>query len=279
VSLSGNTFYSHSFSMAAYVFSGSGRVEEGVNTAYQCTKPSLSSSVRRVLVSNSAGTWTIAEAAAFSSTLSVSGLSTLAAISASGACTQSLAGGGFIGGAVSGEGTVSYTLSRYSGDALGPAFLGQKSRGTIASPSSISQFDPLLQFTATGYAGGAFRDGGNFIFYCWAATPSSTDMETQWRLNLSAAGSVSPTEFMRAQHATGLSMFGANVVIDASRGIRLRSYIATDIAAVGNAVNTAQKAAGKMIWDSTNNRVMVASGSTAASAWYVADGSASVTPS
>jgi hypothetical protein len=69
------------------------------------------------------------------------------------------------------------------------------------------------------------------------------------------------------------------MVVDGAAGIRLPSYTAANIAAVGNAVNTANKAAGKMVWDTTNNRVMVASGSTAASAWYVADASASVTPS
>jgi hypothetical protein len=54
---------------------------------------------------------------------------------------------------------------------------------------------------------------------------------------------------------------------------------ATDIAAVANAINTRGKYAGRSVYDTTNNRLMIASGSTAVSAWYVADGSASVTPS
>lgn len=53
---------------------------------------------------------------------------------------------------------------------------------------------------------------------------------------------------------------------------------AAQIAAIGNSINTTGKGAGKLCWDTTNNRLMVASGSTAASPWYVADGSASVTP-
>jgi len=57
-----------------------------------------------------------------------------------------------------------------------------------------------------------------------------------------------------------------------------KSYTAANIAAIGNAVNTAYKVAGKMVWDTTNNRIMVSSGSAANSAWYVADGSASVVP-
>ena len=54
---------------------------------------------------------------------------------------------------------------------------------------------------------------------------------------------------------------------------------AAEIADVANAINTAdEKVAGMTVFDTTNNRIMVASGSAAASAWYVADGSASVTP-
>lgn len=54
---------------------------------------------------------------------------------------------------------------------------------------------------------------------------------------------------------------------------------AASIAAVGNSINTLGKYAGRVVYDTTNNRLMVASGTTAAAAWYVADGSASVTPS
>lgn len=50
------------------------------------------------------------------------------------------------------------------------------------------------------------------------------------------------------------------------------------IAAVASAINTAGKVAGKIIWDSTNKRLMRASGSAAADPWDVVDGSASVTP-
>lgn len=54
---------------------------------------------------------------------------------------------------------------------------------------------------------------------------------------------------------------------------------AVNIAAVANAINTTGKFTGKLVWDSTNNRMMRASGALAASAWYVIDGSTSVTPS
>jgi hypothetical protein len=61
-------------------------------------------------------------------------------------------------------------------------------------------------------------------------------------------------------------------------GLVLQSATAASIAAVANAINTTSKAIGKVVFDTTNNRLMVASGTAAASPWYVADGSASVTP-
>jgi hypothetical protein len=61
-------------------------------------------------------------------------------------------------------------------------------------------------------------------------------------------------------------------------GLVLQSVAAASIAAVANAINTASKVAGKVVFDTTNNRLMVSSGALAASPWYVADGSAFVTP-
>ena len=62
-------------------------------------------------------------------------------------------------------------------------------------------------------------------------------------------------------------------------GLVIQTATAASIAAVANAINTANKVAGKVVYDTTNNRIMIASGALAASNWYVADGSASVTPS
>jgi hypothetical protein len=80
-------------------------------------------------------------------------------------------------------------------------------------------------------------------------------------------------------NAAGGLRFGSHDVLTAEGGTVLRSFTAANIAAVANAVNTTGKVAGLMVYDTTNNRIMIASGSAAASAWYVADASASVTPS
>ena len=58
----------------------------------------------------------------------------------------------------------------------------------------------------------------------------------------------------------------------------LQGLIDTDIAAIANAINTTGKAAGKMIWDTTNSKIKVATGALAASTWVDADGTNAVTP-
>ena len=56
------------------------------------------------------------------------------------------------------------------------------------------------------------------------------------------------------------------------------SDTAANIALAISSVNTIGKYEGLFVWDTTNNRLMRSSGSTDVSAWYVVDGSASVTP-
>lgn len=51
-----------------------------------------------------------------------------------------------------------------------------------------------------------------------------------------------------------------------------------NIAAIGNAINTQNKVAGLAVFDSTNGRIYVATGSTAAASWYLADGSGTIFP-
>jgi len=54
---------------------------------------------------------------------------------------------------------------------------------------------------------------------------------------------------------------------------------AANIANKVAAINTTNKYAGLMVWDTTNNRMLRAAGATDVSIWYVIDGSTSVTPS
>ena len=86
-----------------------------------------------------------------------------------------------------------------------------------------------------------------------------------------------------ANNASGQAFLAAAQTFTAQQtltsGLVLQSIAAASIAAVANAINTTNKVTGKVVYDTTNNRLMVSSGSAAASPWYIADGSASVTPS
>lgn len=53
---------------------------------------------------------------------------------------------------------------------------------------------------------------------------------------------------------------------------------AADIASAAATINTNLKYEGRLVWDSTNNRMMRASGRATTSAWFIVDGSGSVTP-
>ena len=63
-----------------------------------------------------------------------------------------------------------------------------------------------------------------------------------------------------------------------SSGLVIQTATAAVIIDIANAINTTGKVAGKVVYDTTNNRIMIASGAVNNSPWYVADGSAFVTP-
>lgn len=97
-------------------------------------------------------------------------------------------------------------------------------RGSVATPADIVTSDQIYVEQGQGYGGGAFRTAYQFTVTTTEVTPSGTAMGARAIWSLAAIGSVSATEFMRIEHATGLSMFGANVVIDQNRIHRQRSY-------------------------------------------------------
>lgn len=60
--------------------------------------------------------------------------------------------------------------------------------------------------------------------------------------------------------------------------IQLRTATAANIAAIGNAINTTGKAAGTIVFDTTNSKLKIATGALAASTWVDANGTNAVTP-
>jgi len=61
--------------------------------------------------------------------------------------------------------------------------------------------------------------------------------------------------------------------------LQLPTITATGLADVANAVNTANKAAGSIVFEVTNSKLKIATGALAASTWVDADGTNAVTPS
>lgn len=68
----------------------------------------------------------------------------------------------------------------------------------------------------------------------------------------------------------------ANPTISAT--MILENVAAADLLDIANAINTTGKAAGRMVWDTTNTKIKVATGSAAADTWVDADGTNAVTP-
>lgn len=135
-----------------------------------------------------------------------------------------------------GEGLTYLALGRYESAVGGPNIYLQHARGTIASVSSVSANDELGSINFRGQGGASMRTGAQILAIALEAG-GTTAMGTRMTLLVSAIGSVSPTEMVRLETATGLSMFGANPVIDADRGFVLRSYtLGTLPAASGKAL-------------------------------------------
>ena len=67
--------------------------------------------------------------------------------------------------------------------------------------------------------------------------------------------------------------------VDATAGyVQLRTNTAAEIGAIANAVNTTGKAAGTIVFDTTNSKLKIATAATAAGTWVDADGTNAVTP-
>lgn len=134
------------------------------------------------------------------------------------------AGADICGLQMDGEASVQILLSRYSNDGSQPIQVQQKARGSIASPAAVQTNDIIANLRADGYGSSGFVPGGDIRFIAQAAAPSGADMETRIGFFACPPGSATRSEVLRIDHANGLSMLGANVVIDQNRHHRLRSY-------------------------------------------------------
>jgi len=135
--------------------------------------------------------------------------------------------------------------------------------GLIAAGSRVYGENGLRYSTSSG----TYNDRGLFVA---SANPEGATTAEPGSLFAKTAGGAGQTLWVKESG-------GGNTGWKAAL-TQPEEVAAADIAAVANAINTTGKFQGKLVWDSTNNRMMRASGSSAASAWYVIDGSTSVTP-
>jgi len=133
-----------------------------------------------------------------------------------------------------------------------------------------------ITMRSTGVSAGS--EDGRFFVITRSNGTDAVRASIQDGVRVGDASSAPPSDgVIDAQN--GYEVDGGTVVIDGSGGIRNQTDTATNIADSSATVNTTDKAAGKQVWDTTNNRLMIASGSGATADWHVADGSTSVTPS
>jgi hypothetical protein len=154
--------------------------------------------------------------------LSVSGLPVWT-LSASG-LIQSVAGGGLSQINVLGEGTTQQNFSRYSNDGNSAVLSFVHGRGTIASRGVAQLNDVLGTLQFSGYNGSSTTASSRVRgLLIETGTVGASAMGGQLRFEVCPIGSGSVSEVMRLDVANGLSLFGANPVIDQNRGHRLRS--------------------------------------------------------
>ena len=96
-----------------------------------------------------------------------------------------------------------------------------------------------------------------------------------WRVN---GVNIGYAQTAYIESVTGGFRAGARLIADSSGDLRARSLTATEIGTASHAVNTTNKVAGKVVYDSTAGALRVASGATATSPWNLADGTSPITP-
>jgi hypothetical protein len=137
-----------------------------------------------------------------------------------------------------------------------PSVVLRHTRGTRLSPTVLLLNDRVFTFLGQGYDGTTNRDGFSMHGRVIAATPSGTDMNTEFFIDLIPSGSVSGSRAFQLSHSVGFQLFGAgNIVIDPDRVFRLRSFVTGSLPS---------NVTGKLAYDSTLARPVWNNGS----AWF-----------
>ncbi len=139
-----------------------------------------------------------------------------------------------------------------STDFHAPAFIGKRSRGTLASPSDVSSGDRVTGFYGTMYLNGAFRTSAAIQVYV-GASPGSTSYPSNIRFETTASSSTTRTERMRITEAgdVGIGYSTPSYKLDVNGSARAVSFITssderlkTNIHKVENALDKLQNISG-----------------------------------
>lgn len=134
----------------------------------------------------------------------------------SGAATFSVQGSG---------GAASVLIERYQDTAAAAQLIFRTARGSKSSPAVVAANDQVLAINAQAHNGSTFNVPCQVYANVVAATPSASDMEATFSIDLAGAGSVSAGSMLHLRRSLGLCVNSTTLAtITALRHLRLRPY-------------------------------------------------------
>jgi len=127
------------------------------------------------------------------------------------------------------DGGCQYLIERCDATQNAGNFTFRKARGTISSRAAVTMNDQAFTLVGQAYGGAGYLNTFNLFCQVTEPTPGTTAMGSRAVLQVTPLGSTTLTEIMRWEHATGLSMFGANPVIGPNRHFWLREYASASL--------------------------------------------------
>lgn len=115
------------------------------------------------------------------------------------------------------------TSSRYGSGTTANALVLRYAHGTRGAPTGLLTGESTV-FLMQGYAATQFRNMGAFSTTLIEPTPSDTMFGCAFRVQVPILGGTSTNEVVRFDHGSGFQMFGTNIVVDANRILRNRTY-------------------------------------------------------
>jgi hypothetical protein len=114
-------------------------------------------------------------------------------------------------------------------------FIGHAAYGTASAPDFIGAANAsLFELSSRPWNGTTFSQQARVAFLS-AEAHTVAGLGVDCVVSCTAAGSTARQDVLRVSAATGLSMFGANQVIDENRHLQLRSYTIATLPAAGTA--------------------------------------------